>query len=476
MGDFGEQLRGILDQTVGISARRREAEEVLQRELAQMRRDAERKLKEKWRDERMTGVRLIERAVREYASVVSGALRRKLAGDERMPLVINHLERYAAFKGMQDRRELLARIEQTIDLAAQAAQRACSVDPSAALDEAAEAYRVALEELSGVKVGAPKEQAGGGALGEEDVPGDSSADRKETLDALVGGANDVFSDAALRDVHCSGGGAGEANAAERATLGTSGEQTPEERKELFAEVLRAASALAEEPHRARLHQNAISVAGSAAAMGDLPVYSGQVSCSLVFDPDQVRELASLVKESFATYQRVVQDNGVFAAFSEGSSFGRCVGYTSWMSGWDDWSAEEYGYDDSEYLGEIPGREFVRSRIPSSVEDADDEGDALPTVVERMHAFNKRRYFGMLDDDFKQHVDAFWYGFGKLMEFANGLVEVDMSVYRAYCDDVAAEAAHRCGDLALLMDDAQLEAYCSDIRAMRDAARKRDDRC
>ena len=34
------------------------------------------------------------------------------------------------------------------------------------------------------------------------------------------------------------------------------------------------------------------------------------------------------------------------------------------------------------------------------------GDSLERTIERMRAFNKQRYWSMLDDDFSQHVNAF----------------------------------------------------------------------
>lgn len=231
------------------------------------------------------------------------------------------------------------------------------------------------------------------------------------------------------------------------------------------------TARAEAAHRMRLAGLAQSAAGRSADLGEMPAFAGDATFSLRFDPDEVAELARMVRASFKTYVSVVRDNGVFAAFSEGSLFGRCVGQTSWLNVWDDWSMEEFDYDASEFLGAAGVREAVRSRIPSGVEEAEGDDDSLPVAIDRMRRFNTRRYFGMLDDDFKQHVDAFWYGFGKLMEFADGLVDLDICGFQQHCDRVVEQAAARCGDLALLMDDAQLEAYCDEIDALADRLRR-----
>lgn len=86
----------------------------------------------------------------------------------------------------------------------------------------------------------------------------------------------------------------------------------------------------------------------------------------------------------------------------------------------------------------------------------------------MRDFNSRHYFGMLDDDFKQHVDAFWFGYGKLMEFINGMVDIDLRQYLKYRSRVSCNVAARCGELALMMDDSQLGAFRSEVRALCDS--------
>lgn len=83
---------------------------------------------------------------------------------------------------------------------------------------------------------------------------------------------------------------------------------------------------------------------------------------------------------------------------------------------------------------------------------------------------QRRHFSTFGDERRQHLDAFWYGFGKLMEFANGMIDVDLDGYRRYCARLSDAAAVRCGDLAVLMDSTQLAVYCDELGKVRDAAR------
>lgn len=450
MGDALEKLRSALDETVGTTAKRREAEEAFLQELAEMRAAALADLKRRWRSEREAAAALVQRRVQEYAHAVSGALKESLSRDQRMPVAINHLERYAAMKAIQDRSQLLARIEQTLELARDATARAGQVDPQAAVGEAADGFRSELAKVSQIRVAAVEENEGEDEAG--GVPALSEG-REELFASLAGDVDSAFSDDGF-------------------SLGIDVARTAsqEERREQFNKELRAAVERAGASHAQRLVRNARSAAGSSVDLGDLESFDGTVSATARFDAGQVAELADLVGASFRTFSQVVKDNGVFAAFSEGSAFGRCVGYASWASGWNEWDAMEYRYDDSEYGGDPIGPEYVRSRIPTAIEDVDEDGDSLQTAIDRMRGFNARRYFGLLDDGFKQHVDAFWYGFGKLMEFANGMLDVDLDGYRRYCARLSDAAAVRCGDLAVMMNSAQLVAYCDELGKMRDAAR------
>lgn len=448
MGDMVDKLKDALDETVGASAKAREAEEAFLRELAEARASSLANLKRRWRSEREAAGALVQRRVREYARAVSASLKDSLSRDRRMPVTINHLERYSTMKAIQDRGKLLARIEQTLALARTAAARAGELDPQGAVEEAAGKYRAGLVEVSRIRV-APVEDEGDE---EADVP-PTSESGEGLLASLMGDADSAFSDEGFSF-----------------DAGAVGDASREARREEFEKDLQAAVDRAGDLHARRLAQNARAAVGATVELDDLEKFAGTVEVSARFNAGEVAELADLVDASFKTFSSVVKDNGLFAAFSEGSPFGRCVGFASWASGWDDWDAMEYRYDDSEYGGDPIGREYVRSRIPTAIEDVEDDGDSLRISIDRMREFNARRYFGLLDDDFKQHVDAFWYGFGKLMEAANGMFEVDMRSYLRYRDRITSVVAIRCGDLALLMDDGQLAAYCEEFGRMRDAVR------
>lgn len=448
MGDLADKLKDALNETVGASAKARDAEETFLRELEGMRSSALAKLKRSWRTEREAAAALVQRRVREYAHAVSASLKASLSEDGRMPLEINYLERYSAMKAIQDRSLLLARIDQTIELARTAVTRVGRLDPQRAVEKVAGEYRAALAEVSRIRV-APVEET----EGEEPCVRTSSEDREGLLASMGEDADSAFSEEGFS-----------------LDITVVEEASREERRARFEKDVQAASTHAISLHEQRLAQNALSAAGASVELGDLEKFAGTVEVSTRFDAEEVAELADVVDASFKTFSSVVRDNGVFAAFSEGSPFGRCVGFANWTSSWDDWDAMEYRYDDSEYGGEPIGREYVRSRIPTAIEDIEEGGDSLRTSIDRMREFNACRYFGMLDDDFKQHVDAFWYGFGKLMEAVNGMFDVDMRSYLRYRDRVTDVAATRCSDLALLMGDGQVAAYCDELGRMRDAVR------
>ena len=94
---------------------------------------------------------------------------------------------------------------------------------------------------------------------------------------------------------------------------------------------------------------------------------------------------------------------------------------------------------------------------------DKGGDSLERVIKRMRAFNKERYWGMLDDDFSQHVNAFWYGFKKLMENTNALFKVDSQAFSAYLDTVRDQAQSAAASLCSRMDYSQVSEFCNEIK-------------
>ena len=65
---------------------------------------------------------------------------------------------------------------------------------------------------------------------------------------------------------------------------------------------------------------------------------------------------------------------------------------------------------------------------------------------------------MLDDDFAQYVDVFWYGFEHYMHELGEICRVDMRSFKRYCTDVDGRVRNACWELALRMDDVQAKEF------------------
>lgn len=443
MMEHQDNLLEALDKTIGPSAMRVQAQEDLRREMARMRKETLEELKRSWAADRKGAAAMVEHAIRQYSQAALSCVRNSLEQDARMPLAINHLERYSAMKAMQDRKQLLMRLRQTLDLARDAIDRAGSIEVQAGFDNAAAAFRSSLEQVSSISI------CDIGEMDEEEFPVQDWADGDgSVLDGLIKETEVLLPE--LPDSLCES---------------SDGALDDEEALDRYRKQLDAAAAAAKVKHREVLRRLALTAVGKRIETQGLSEFQEVVTYSLIQDTASLRKLYVEVDKSFATYEAVVRDNGLFSAFSEGSSFGRCEGRLGWVLGWDDWSLEPYGHDEDERYEGTVARKPVLSAIPTAIEDIDDEGDALSTVVERMCEFNRKRYFGILDDDFKQHVDSFWYGFSKLMNFVNGMVEVDARPFQRYCSCLADELITRSRSISILMDDVQSSDYCEQLRKL-----------
>ena len=67
------------------------------------------------------------------------------------------------------------------------------------------------------------------------------------------------------------------------------------------------------------------------------------------------------------------------------------------------------------------------------------------------------------DDFDAHVEAFWYGFKKLMEGVNGLYRLNPAAFNQYCNVLADGAKQAALDMgASSMDAHQVEEFCKEV--------------
>lgn len=398
------------------------------------------------------GVETAERAARESAvQAVDRYVRRveaeSLARARRQVGVVGPLQmerRYAAFLRMEDKAELLARLEQTlafieVKLRANTADRV-----RAAYDAAGALVLQGAARLSDVRVvdAAPLDadllctqlEQLRCAADTTDLAGMITATFESELSAT--GSQDA--DGLVNDV--AGDVAGDV-ALERELTNVRGAA---QRARLAAQAYRA--------------ERAARVAGSMVEPVSLPE-SACVACETACDAGELSELLAQVKKSFETYRRIVADGGLFCAFGTGSPHGICCG-TSYL-GYDS------RLDEDVLVGEYDGatRHDVRREvpIPKLVDEASTEGgDSLEVAVARMREFNGRRYDGVLDEDPTRHVNAFWYGLKKLSQYCEAAVRVDERAWDCFIDKVQFAYDEPVGRLATRMDEKQAAAFVAAV--------------
>lgn len=400
------------------------------------------------------GVEAAERAARESAvKAVDGYVRRvefdSLARACKQVGVVGPLQmerRYAAFLRMEDKAELLARLEQTlafieVKLRANTADRV-----RAAYDAAGALVLQGAARLSDVRVvdAAPLDadllctqlEQLRCAADTTDLAGMITATFESELSATGPQRADGFTDDLAGDV------AGDV-ALERELTNVRGAA---QRSRLAAQAYRA--------------ERAARVAGSTVELVSLPE-PACVACEASFDAGLLSELLAQVKKSFETYRRVVADGGLFSAFGTGSPHGICSG-TSYY----DYDSR---YDEDVLVGEYDGttRHNVRREvaIPELVEEVSAEGgDSLEIAVARMREFNGRRYDGVLDEDPARHVNAFWYGLKKLSQYCEAAVRVNERAWDCFIDKVQFAYDDPVGRLAAQMDEKQVAAFVAAVDA------------
>lgn len=397
------------------------------------------------------GVEAAERAARESAvKAVDGYVRRvefdSLARARKQVGVVGPLQmerRYAAFLRMEDKAELLARLEQTLAFI-EVKLRANTVDRvRAAYDAAGAMVLQDVARLSDVRVvdAAPLDadllctqlEQLRCADDATDLAGMITATFESELSATGlqgadGFASDLAGDVALECELTNVRGAAQ-------------------RARLAAQAYRA--------------ERAARVAGSTVEPVSLPE-PARVAIETTCDTGELSELLTQVKKSFETYRRVVADGGLFCAFGSGSPHGICRG-----SSYIDYDSR---LDEDLLVGEYDGatRHDVRREapIPELVDEASaDGGDSLEVAVARMREFNGRRYDGVLDEDPARHVNAFWYGLKKLSQYCEAAVRVDERAWGCFIDKVQFAYDEPVGRLAKQMDDKQVAAFVAAVNVL-----------
>ena len=439
---FGKAVADALAVNDEAREERAAARKTLAAEAAEAKRVAEKRSRalhgviDSFESERRARRRAAMDAVADYCDKARADVLEPLKKDPRMPRYINYLERYRALMGMDDRSAVLSRLGATLDLADKILDAVGEVDAQEALTEAADDYARKVALLDGIQVA--------------DADRMSEDGQREALRPPVAAAPGSSEVAAAIEAAFAGamGGLSAIEAEKFEEI-----EAAKAREKAIDDQLEAAEEAVAKAVEAIMRSRAESVAGAVLEVPHPADFDGEIVVKTTEDVGRVRELSAEVRKSFDTFAKVVGDNGLFAAFASEGSYGACSGTRfSWW--WDDIIEEEYH-------GDKPGIE-VYDDIPTGVEE-DEGGDALETSIERMREFNKQEYWGLLDDDFSRHVDAFWYGFKKLMENVNGLFELDSRAFGAYCDQVSRAAQNAAGELGERMDDSQLKAFRKEVK-------------
>lgn len=388
---------------------------------------------------RESAVRAVDTYVRRVESDAL-ARARKQAGVVG-PLQIKR--RYAAFLRMEDKAELLARLEQTLAFIEVKLQANTADRVRAAYDAAGALVLQGAARLSDARV-------------VDAVPLDAdllctqleqmrcAADATDLTGMITATFESELAATGSQDAGASVGDVAGDVALERELTNVRGAA---QRARLAAQAYRA--------------ERAARVAGSTVEPSSLPELAC-VACEAACDAGLLAELLAQVKKSFETYRRVVADGGLFSAFGTGSPHGICSGLSYF-----DYDSR---LDEDVLVGEYDGatRHNVRREvaIPELVEEVSAEGgDSLEIAVARMREFNGRRYDGVLDEDPARHVNAFWYGLKKLSQYCEAAVRVNERAWDCFIDKVQFAYDEPVGRLATQMDDKQVAAFVAAVNVL-----------
>ena len=363
------------------------------------------------------------RAVDTYVRRVEGAA---LARARKQAGIVGPLwmeRRYAAFLRMEDKAELLARLEQTLAFIEVKLRANTAAKVRAAYDVAGAMVLQGVARLNGVRV-----------VDAVPLDADLLCTQLEQLRCAADATDLAGMITATFESELSATGSQGAGGSESDVAGDVADDVALERELTNVRGAAQRARLAAQAYRA---ERAARVAGSTVEPVSLPE-SACIACETACDAGELSELLDQVKKSFETYRRVVTDGGLFCAFGSGSPHGICRG------------SSYFDYD---------------SRLDEDVLVGEYDGATFEVAVARMQEFNGRRYDGVLDEDPARHVNAFWYGLKKLSQYCEAAVRVDERAWDCFIDKVQFAYDEPVGRLATQMDDKQVAAFVAAVDAL-----------
>ena len=362
-------------------------------------------------------------AVDSYCNSRMQSAMTRFSKSPNVPILINWKQRNAAFRKINDSDRLLMRIEQTINAADKAIRHNVKIDFNQAVSEMTRNLTSDFQKLEAVTVASCKDSAVADDL--------QNAIERTSLDRSMNAERQFVSveNAIIK--------AFRSNLSKyvEETIEKTGPQSDLARreKELQNAIVEAGAAA-----RAAEAQNARQVQGSRIDCDCVAPFDKEIPIRKRYDEEDLLRLLAEVRKSFSTYKQVVEVNGVFAAFPDlESNFGECS------------KLKSMGYESSG---------TKRKSVKSEVKSNKGRPNTLPNVIENMIEFNNERYWGMLDDDFLKHVNYFWYGFDKLMHFANRMYSYDINPLYAHYTKISLRLGTQARILGAYMNDEQLEDF------------------
>ncbi|WP_251198424.1 hypothetical protein [Anaerotardibacter muris] len=449
--EMATMLAGALDQVFGFEAQveneRKRAEIEEQKALMEARTEAV-SLVSNW-VQNICSARasklIVE--VQQFYNEASDKMWESLERSPSMPRMINFEERYAAFGTIGDREKLLERIDQTLNAAKDAIERAESLTQEqiqGALLEGVSEFHKEIEPLTQIKVrGIPTEQD------EQRMAQQlasylikkfkKSHDAKEKRFASIQNViESTFISSLTGDEAKSPLRDSEVEDFKRSLHGAKDHE--DQTDDYVSAAVSAADAACD-----ALFEQSKAYAGKPLIKSDLPDFQGEISVSREYDPKAVLAFYNEVRHSFETYKKCIMDNGVFSALPSTPRFGVTVS-THWF-----WRFEEMT-NTQRKLDRI---------IPCTIEGADK--DDLVQATERLHKLNEKPYLGLLESNIEPYVDAFWFGYKKLAEFTNGIIQIKASQLDSYLMKLKNKIYTDVSDLGYFLSDSQVDNLCKQIK-------------
>lgn len=385
-----------------------------ERKLADLRRVLINSTVDAVKNAQKSGGERAQKAVQRVCDKARDDALKRLDADQRMPVRVPYEQICKALLGYHDSDLLLRRIDQTLSKAEEQIVRSQSLDPSAAMSDCVNFFLEEIRPLGGVKVAEASD-----TREEEALAGNRIALRRR-LDGLLASSNKTMEESIRGAFSNSMGEQATEHALDGTDFASKAQMTIEQ-------ALKAVEAVEVKAYQFRRTQ-AEEVAGQSLEVDQFPAFKAGADVERKYDVVEVALLSKEVRRSFATYRQILNERGLFAAFPEEDE------------------ADDEDQDEAE-----------ASRFLS---DLDDDPK---TALEHMRKANAHKYGGILDDEFTDCVDAFWYGLGELVTLANDMVTVNTGGLNVYLSKVGDEICARAFELGIKMDRKQLKAFQRDVR-------------